>query len=120
MTWPFKEGKGQTTNQKWKSRIKGPILPTDFNWDKGISNGPLQHGFDSYFGDGTINFPPYAFIRNNRFETPPVEMLKTKGLPDEGKWECRKGPAAKKWDIRAVPERNQNELIKWLKNHKNT
>ena len=45
-------------------------------------------------------------------------MLKTKGLPDEGKWECRKGPAAKKWDIRAVPNRNQYELIKWLKNYK--
>ena len=30
MTWPFKEGKGQTTHQKWKSRIKGINTPNRF------------------------------------------------------------------------------------------
>ena len=33
---------------------------------KPFSGGPLDHGFDTYFGDGTINFPPYAYIEGNQ------------------------------------------------------
>ena len=32
----------------------------DVDWSGPIAGGPLDRGFDYYFGDGTINFPPYA------------------------------------------------------------
>ena len=32
--------------------------PDAFDWSKSIPNGPLDHGFDYYFGDTVINFPP--------------------------------------------------------------
>lgn len=36
----------------------------DFYGD--IEGGPIDRGFDTYYGDGTINYPPYVFIENNR------------------------------------------------------
>ncbi|MEL0118915.1 MAG: sulfatase-like hydrolase/transferase, partial [Opitutae bacterium] len=33
-----------------------------YDWTKRFPDGPLDQGFDYYFGDGTINFPPYCWI----------------------------------------------------------
>ncbi len=71
-----------------------------YDWTKAIPDGPLDHGFDYYFGDGVINFPPYAFIENERVtETPTVAMRSPKGEPLEGSWEVRPGPALQDWDF---------------------
>ena len=43
-----------------------------FDWSKPIPNGPLAHGFDYYFGDDVPNFPPYAWIENNRVTEAPT------------------------------------------------
>lgn len=32
-----------------------------------LTDGPTHHGFDYYYGDDVPNFPPYAFIENDRF-----------------------------------------------------
>jgi arylsulfatase A len=42
------------------------VSPDDFDWNKAIPNGPLAHGFDYYFGDNVINFPPYTWIENDQ------------------------------------------------------
>ena len=39
---------------------KKAYSPDAFDWDKPIPDGPLAHGFDTYFGDTVINFPPYC------------------------------------------------------------
>ena len=50
---------------EWDS-IRKPGSPpkskkfSDFDWTKPFRGGPLDHGFDYYFGDNVINFPPYA------------------------------------------------------------
>ena len=61
----------------------------------------MDRGFDYYFGDGTINFPPYAWIENDQF----VEIPKDVMLPDvgkqkteEGSWEFRPGAKVEGWD----------------------
>lgn len=73
--------------------------PEQLVCDQPINNGPLAQGFDYYFGDGTINFPPYAFVENDRFvEAPSVDLnLEGKDIP-EGHWEFRKGPMVKDWN----------------------
>ncbi|HAN82177.1 MAG TPA: arylsulfatase, partial [Verrucomicrobiales bacterium] len=43
-------------------RKKQQLGPEAFDWTKSIPNGPLDHGFDYYFGDTVINFPPYCWI----------------------------------------------------------
>jgi arylsulfatase A len=74
--------------------------PEAFDWSKPIPDGPLAHGFDSYFGDTVINFPPYAWIENDRLVKAPDVMMDSKKWPaiKEGNWECRPGPARSDWN----------------------
>jgi arylsulfatase A len=76
------------------------IGPDDFDWTRPIPDGPLAHGFDYYFGDTVINFPPYAWIENDKLVTPPDTMMDTKLWKPikEGNWECRPGPMVTGWD----------------------
>lgn len=90
----------------WSS-IRKPGKPAnspshdDYDWSKPFRGGPCDHGFDTYFGDNVINFPPYAWIENDRLPVPPDKtFLKGdfKGNPPEGGWECRPGPGRSDWD----------------------
>lgn len=79
---------------------KGTIHFNDFDWSKPIPGGPLDHGFDYYFGDEVINFPPYAWIENNKVIKAPDTMMdsgKWRTIK-EGGWECRPGPMVTGWD----------------------
>jgi len=73
---------------------------SSYDWSKSIPNGPLAHGFDYYFGDTVINFPPYAWIENDKLVKAPNTMLDTKLFKKikEGSWEMRKGPMVEGWD----------------------
>jgi arylsulfatase A len=77
----------------------------DFDWSRPIPGGPLAHGFDTYFGDDVINFPPYAWIEGDRVVAAPDTTLEEPvGMPKEGRWECRPGPARSDWDFfRVLP-----------------
>ncbi|MFA8017648.1 arylsulfatase [Bremerella cremea] len=84
-------------------RGKG-IQPEDFDWTMQIPDGPLAHGFDHYFGDTVINFPPYTWIENDKVVDVPDTMKdesKWKKIK-EGSWECRPGPMVTGWDPYAV------------------
>ncbi len=73
--------------------------PSAFDWDKPISGGPIDRGFDYYFGDGTINFPPYAWIENDKFVTKPTADFDLNGQKTmEGLWEFRAGPMTPGWN----------------------
>jgi arylsulfatase A len=84
------------TNKKSKSH-------KDFDWSKPFLGGPLGHGFDYYFGDNVINFPPYAWIENDRLvDVPDITFTKTPKNTKEGSWECREGPGSSDWDFYRV------------------
>ncbi len=70
------------------------------DWSKPIADGPLAHGFDYYFGDTVINFPPYAWIENDRVQGTPDRMMDTSLWKPikEGDWEARPGPMVEGWD----------------------
>ncbi|MEC5128827.1 arylsulfatase [Verrucomicrobiales bacterium BCK34] len=74
--------------------------PEAFDWDKPIPNGPLDHGFNHYFGDTVINFPPYCWIEDDKVvKAPDTLMDPAKWKPiKEGNWECRPGPMTSDWD----------------------
>ncbi|EKJ98932.1 arylsulfatase A [Rhodopirellula baltica SH28] len=82
-----------------QGRKKG-FGPEAFDWTKSIPDGPLAHGFDSYFGDTVINFPPYCWIENDKVVKAPDTIMDTaKWKPiKEGNWECRPGPMTSDWD----------------------
>ena len=69
----------------------------DFDWTKPIPDGPLAHGFDYYFGDDVPNFPPYAWIENDRVVAAPTIPYKPDPQPAEGAPEGRPGPMVAGW-----------------------
>jgi arylsulfatase A len=82
---------------------KNSIEYTDFDWTKRFTGGPLDHGFHYYFGDNVINFPPYAWIENDRCVKAPDATLTNFTLkPKEGEWECRPGPGRSDWNFYQV------------------
>lgn len=74
--------------------------PQHFDWSKAIPDGPLAHGFDYYFGDDVINFPPFCWIENDRVTEHPTVMADSKKWKPlrEGNWETRPGPIVEGWD----------------------
>ena len=53
--WPTKDGKSA-------KEANGENV----DYSKSITGGPLDVGFDYYYGDDVPNFPPYTFIENDR------------------------------------------------------
>ena len=52
---------------------------TNVDYSQPFTGGPTDHGFDTYFGDDIINWPPYTWIRDNRtvgsdLQTPDVPV----------------------------------------------
>ena len=79
---------------------KKSIQHTDFDWTKKFPGGPVDYGFDYYFGDNVINFPPYAWIENDRLvAAPDVTFTKFTLQTKEGAPECRPGPGRSDWDF---------------------
>ncbi|MEZ6131551.1 MAG: arylsulfatase [Planctomycetaceae bacterium] len=74
--------------------------PEAFDWNKSIPDGPLAHGFDHYFGDTVINFPPYCWIEDDKVVKAPDVLMDTSRWKaiKEGNWECRPGPMCSDWD----------------------
>jgi arylsulfatase A len=79
---------------------KKSIRPEAFDWTKAIPDGPLAHGFDHYFGDTVINFPPYCWIEDDKVTKAPDVLMDTSKWKTikEGRWECRPGPMVSDWD----------------------
>jgi arylsulfatase A-like enzyme len=71
----------------------------DFDYSKPLKGGPLDHGFDEYFGiSGSLDMPPYCFIDGRQ----------TVGIPDIPKvtvTQQRPGLSVAGWDDEAVDVR---------------
>jgi arylsulfatase A-like enzyme len=50
-----------------------------------IPGGPIERGFDTYFGVCVPNYPPYAYIRQDRLIAPLTVMKKPGDLRDIGR-----------------------------------
>ena len=82
-----------------KDGVNAGVKPEDFDWSQSIPDGPLAHGFDYYFGDTVINFPPYVWIENDKVTQVPNTMVDSSLWKNkEGKMEYRKGPMITGWN----------------------
>lgn len=90
--------------------------PDDYDWSRPIPDGPTAQGFDYYFGDGTINFPPYCWIENDRILEAPSVLMDTSTFREipEGNWEFRKGPMVKGWDPYKVLPTLTDKAVAWI------
>jgi len=60
--WPFTSNEEVPIGDAAKLR-KHASRGIDFS--KPVTGGPLDHGFDHYFGDDVINFEPYVLVPGN-------------------------------------------------------
>lgn len=87
-------------------------LGLEFGKDKfndPIIDGPLQHGFDEYFGiSASLDMPPFAYIEGDRFTEP---------LTTTKKW-VREGPAAASFEaVNVLPDLTKR-ACKFIASHK--
>lgn len=104
--WDWESIRKPEATQEGEGRDKG-WGPDAFHWERAIPDGPLAHGFDHYFGDTVINFPPYCWIEDDKVLAAPdtwKDESKWKAIK-EGNWECRPGPMITGWDpYENIPE----------------
>jgi len=119
--WNWEAIRKKDFTQKEKTALRNKeieVWPSQaYDWSKKIPDGPLSIGFDSYFGDGTINFPPYTWIKNDKVTESPTVTFKSpkEKLPLEGNWELRPGPAVKNWDFYKVLPTVTKSAVNFIK-----
>ena len=61
-------------------------------YDKPLPGGPVDRGFDSYFGiRASTDIPPYFYIRNNKAVRPPTDHIEKELSPAESGWNAIQG-----------------------------
>ncbi|SKB06652.1 Arylsulfatase A [Prosthecobacter debontii] len=97
MSWPTKDGKPAAAGEDRLSNV-------DFT--QPFKGGPLDHGFDHYFGVDVPNYPPYCFLKDDRTVGIPT-------LPDTGRVDGfnRPGPMIPGWKlVDILPELNRQAV----------
>jgi len=75
--------------------------------DAAIPGGPLDHGFEHFFGDDVPHFPPYAFVEDDRLTERPTSTLPPTmfGTP---------GPMVPGWDLSVVLPTLARRAAVWI------
>ncbi|MDY7394515.1 sulfatase-like hydrolase/transferase [Aureibaculum sp. 2210JD6-5] len=89
-------------NELWKN----------IDFSKEIGGGPLEAGFDYYFGDDVPNFPPYAFIENNKFVQIPNQIK-----PDT--MYGGPGPMVEGWSLEKVMPTITKKAVNYIQEQSN-
>jgi arylsulfatase A-like enzyme len=97
--WP-KQGGG--TTQK----------PQEIDYTLPIGGGPLEAGFESYFGDDVPNWPPYVWIENDAALTIPSGTM-----AEDGANGVRAGPMTPGWSLEAVLPRLTRRCVETIRDH---
>ena len=92
---------------------RGDPRAESYDWTKRFPDGPLDQGFDYYFGDGTINFPPYCWIEGDRFVTIPTKPV-IKSRPLTGGGGFRAGPMAESWNPYEILPTITQKTVDWI------
>ncbi|MFK7790270.1 MAG: arylsulfatase [Phycisphaeraceae bacterium] len=107
--WMGKDGKPIT--ERWpRSQAHKANEFVDFT--KPVGGGPIEHGFDVYFGDDVPNFPPYTFIENDRLLAEPTVMKPKDMFGDPG-------PMALGWELQAVQPKITERAIEYILSREN-
>lgn len=105
---------------------KPRLSPDGHDWSKPVPGGPLERGFDYYFGDDVPNFPPYTWIENDRIlraPTVPFTPIPAPQPGDEGGermsgHDSRDGAMVDGWRLDAVPPRVTERAVEWIAGQK--
>lgn len=91
----------------------GDSHPIDYS--KPITDGPTSVGFDTFYGiSGSLDMPPYVYIRNDRFTAIPAKTTKGSG---KGFW--REGLTADDFIHEEVLDHLTDKAVEVIKRNKN-
>jgi arylsulfatase A-like enzyme len=93
--WVWTGKDGEPINERFPRNNAGEKALEVVDFTRPIEGGPIEHGFDLYFGDDVPNFPPYAFIENDRLTSIPTELKPNSLFGDPG-------PMTPGWDLQRV------------------
>ena len=78
-------------------------------YEEKISGGPIDHGFDYFFGVDAPNFPPYAYIENNHLSEIPSHFYSKHPYGD-----CRPGTGIKEWKLERIMPELKNRAVQYI------
>jgi arylsulfatase A len=108
----------QASGEKRKKKKMAGL--EDYDWSKPIPGGPLSVGFDHYFGEDVINFPPYCWFEDDKIVQAPDRMLE-KWIWEpvtDGRTEVRPGPMAPDWNPYEVLPKITQHAVEFIKSRK--
>lgn len=94
---------------------KSGYAAEDFDWLRSIPDGPLAHGFDSYFGDDVPNFPPYAWIQDDKVVDMPTVPFHGNVPAAEHFLDSRPGPMVEGWRQDQVMPTLTRKAVEWIR-----
>jgi arylsulfatase A len=71
--WPTHDGSRISVAMGESEREKRAQFAAKVDYSRPITGGPIESGFDYYFGDDVPNFPPYTYIENDRVLVQPSQ-----------------------------------------------
>ncbi|MFY7954130.1 MAG: sulfatase family protein, partial [Armatimonadaceae bacterium] len=98
--WPTKDGKAPKP-------VNGG--PTNVNFRRRIGGGPIDRGFDTYFGVDLPNFPPYCFIDQDRTVGIPQRHVEREGQIN------RPGPVIDGWKQEEILPKVIDRAAAWIR-----
>lgn len=108
--WAWEDARGNPVKEKfgWTGGEQLNELVSRIDFTRPIPGGPLDHGFDVYFGDDVPNFPPYTYFEGDRLVHQPT-------VPKPAAMYGRPGPMAPGWDLQAVQPTITARAIEYIK-----
>ena len=110
LDWQRPEGKDVTENA-----IETPQQVRNVKYDQPFSGGPVDVGFDEYFGiSASLDMVPYVYLKDRRVtQTPTVD--KSFGMRDkDDKNQTRRGPGSEDFTAEDVLPRLTRKAIEYL------
>jgi arylsulfatase A len=89
------------------TKVRLDVDWTNINFSEGIGGGPLDHGFDYYFGDEIPNMPPYVFFRNRELLGTPSQLKPTEMFGVAG-------PMVPGWKLENVMTEMTEEAVAYI------
>jgi arylsulfatase A-like enzyme len=86
-------------------RCKAAEARIDFS--RPIADGPINHGFDYYFGVDVPNFPPYLWIENDRLQGDP-------SVPKPSEMFGHPGPMIPGWKLEDILPSLAEKSAEWI------
>lgn len=109
--WPMKDGSRPNDHVAFgecEAQVREEI-GKKIDYEGRLGGGPVDQGFESYFGIDVPNFPPYTWFQDDRLAVPPTEQK-----PDE--LYGHPGVAAPDWNLEGMIPEFTRRAVDYIEN----